>query len=206
MDKQYWKEYYVKNKAPDQASLFAKYILKNFLKEKETLVEIGCGNGRDSMFFANNNIRVTSIDQCNDKNFEKNLLLRNGVFLKKDFTKLDKLSKKVDHIYSRFTLHSVTKKEQDRTLAWCYSNLKKGGFLHIEVRGKRNELYKKGIPSKTEKDVFIYEDHHRRFVDFKELQNELEDIGFKIIYAKEKKGFAPFKNTNYVFIRIICQK
>ena len=62
MDYKYWNEYYKKNIAPNEPSKFAKDILK-YLDSGKKLIELGCGNGRDAMFLANNNISVVAIDQ-----------------------------------------------------------------------------------------------------------------------------------------------
>ena len=56
MDYKYWNEYYKKNIAPNEPSKFAKDILK-YLDSGKKLIELGCGNGRDAMFLANNNSR-----------------------------------------------------------------------------------------------------------------------------------------------------
>ena len=54
-DKRYWDEFYeVEHKEIGQPSLFAKFIFDSFLNKKESknLIEFGCGNGRDSLYFA----------------------------------------------------------------------------------------------------------------------------------------------------------
>ncbi len=50
MDKKYWNEYYKKDNAPKQPSYFAMNIVY-MLKPNKKMLELGCGNGRDSVFF-----------------------------------------------------------------------------------------------------------------------------------------------------------
>jgi len=50
MDKKYWEQYYFSQNATNKPTLFAQLILKNHLKAGDTLIELGCGNGRDSIF------------------------------------------------------------------------------------------------------------------------------------------------------------
>ena len=50
-DTEYWNKYYEKNSAPVEPSLFAKYVAEE-LQPGKTLLELGCGNGRDSLFFS----------------------------------------------------------------------------------------------------------------------------------------------------------
>ena len=52
----YWDNFYKKKKLtlkPSKFAIFCKKILKNY---KGTLYDIGCGNGRDSIYFNKNNI------------------------------------------------------------------------------------------------------------------------------------------------------
>lgn len=207
MDKKYWKNYYEKQEAPVQASLFAQYVLKNYLKEKSSLVEFGCGNGRDSLFFALHGVNVVAIDQCENEIsvLSRNNKFQNIKFVCDDFTKLGEMGS-FDSAYSRFTLHSITEKEENDTIKWAYEHLKKNGKLLVEARGKKNELYKLGTPVKGEQDAYVYEEHSRRFVDMDKLCNKLTKMGFNIVSAEEKAGFAPFGDTDYVFMRIVALK
>lgn len=207
MDKKYWKNYYEKQNAPAQASLFAQFVYKKYAKEGGSLVELGCGNGRDSVFFACNGINVVAIDQCENEISvlaEKNKF-PNLKFVCDDFTKLKGVGS-FDSVYSRFTLHSITNKEENDTIKWAYEHMEQNGKLLIEARGKKNELYKLGTPVEGEPDAYIYEGHSRRFVDIEELCKKLTLIGFSIIFAEEKAGFAPFGDTDYSFVRVIASK
>ncbi len=209
MDKKYWKNYYSKHREEKQPSLFAKHIIENYLSdEKSTLIELGCGNGRDSIYFSEKGLNVAAIDQVEEEiTFLQNRFseVKNVEFISGDFSKLghDRI---YDIVYSRFTLHSINSIQQDRVLNWAYKQLNENGLVCIEVRGKKNELYKKGEKVAEEEDAFIYENHYRRFLDFDDLCNELKEIGFTINYCLEAKGFAPFKNTNETFIRVIAKK
>ena len=65
-DKKYWTEYYTKNSKPTDASTFAEFILPK-LSENKNLIELGCGNGRDSIYFARNKLNVVAVDQVEDE-------------------------------------------------------------------------------------------------------------------------------------------
>ena len=65
-DKSYWKEYYRKNPNPVDPSTFAKFII-GFMEPEKKLIELGCGNGRDSVYFAQQKINVTAIDQIEEE-------------------------------------------------------------------------------------------------------------------------------------------
>ena len=59
----FWENYYSNHQIPTDESFFARFVMP-FLNEGDTLFEIGCGNGRDSVFFAKQGMKVTAFDQC----------------------------------------------------------------------------------------------------------------------------------------------
>lgn len=204
MDKSYWIEYYKKNLAPHEPSRFALDMLERLVKEK-TLLELGCGNGRDSIFFARNGLRVTAIDQAQNIIEDLNREYSNMEFLVDDFVESSLYSQReFDYIYSRFTLHAITKDEQGKVFNGVYRCLKNNGQLLIEVRSTKDDIY--GLGEKIGEHEFIYEGHYRRFVDKDQLEEELTSKGFKIIMSEENNGFAPLKDQDPVLLRIVAQK
>ena len=209
MDKKYWEAFYQIQNEDLKPSLFAKTVRETYVKPTQSLIELGCGNGRDAVFFANEGVIVTAIDQCeNEIEFLKMRYqhLANCIFHSNDFSSLNDFETPFDIVYSRFTLHSVSEAEEQRTLQWAYKNLRAGGRLCIEVRGQKNEIYKFGEKVKGEADAYIYNNHYRRFLNFNELCNLLVSLGFSLDFAIEEKGFAPFAGQNETFIRIIAKK
>lgn len=203
----YWEGIYKGGTIPESPSLFAQFVLDNYLSEGDSIIELGCGNGRDACFFARNKIGVIAVDQC-DEEIEKlsrdNDDIRNLSFKSGDFTNLDDYHEKFDAVYSRFTLHSVGANDQQRTLEWAKRNLKTGGRLCIETRGMKNELYQQGTAVAGEPDAFILNEHYRRFVDFSSFVENIEKTGFTISESHEDTGFAPFEDTDYHFIRVVA--
>lgn len=208
MDKNYWKNIYSKQSESEIPSLFAKHIAETFDIKGKNIIELGCGNGRDAIFFANANANVTAIDQCDNiiellnHRFQK---VENLQFKCADFTCLND-DIKYDIVYSRFTLHSISKEQEEMVVKWANRNLNPEGILCIEVRGQKNEIYQVGIPVEGEPNAFILNDHYRRFIQFEAFCKELEVLGFTLDYAQEQKGFAPYNGTNETYIRIIASK
>ncbi len=209
MDKNYWEEFYKTQNEELKPSLFAKTILSTTINPGYSIIELGCGNGRDAIFFANEGLKVVAVDQCESEIEFLNTRykqLENLSFLAADFTTLSNFEEAFDIVYSRFTLHSVSKQEEQRTLRWAYSNLKEAGSLCIEVRGQKNEIYKMGDKVVDEEGAYIYNNHYRRFLNFDKFCEELRVIGFKLSFAAEARGFAPFAGQDEMFIRIIARK
>ncbi len=203
MEKEYWEGYYSKHQEPIEESSFANFVLR-YLEKKKTLIELGCGNGRDSIYFSRKGLKVIGIDQCeneinhlNEKYSSKNL-----IFKIKDFTKL-KINKKYDYIYSRFTLHSVDEKAEKRVLNWAYNSLNKGGLFFLELRSIKDDLFTKGT---KRGDGVSITNHYRRFADFDKLKNKTEKAGFKINYSVESKGLAQYKDEDPIIIRFVVRK
>jgi cyclopropane fatty-acyl-phospholipid synthase-like methyltransferase len=207
MDKNYWENYYKSTPVGEKPSLFAQFVLDNYLKSGESLIELGCGNGRDGIFFSENGLNVLAVDQCaeeiealQDKSGKENLK-----FLSSDFTQLDH-ENIFDNIYSRFTLHSISEEQENRVIDWSYKSLNKGGHIFIEARGHKNEIYKLGEKVQGEEHAYIYNNHYRRFVNKEDLVTKLRTTGFELIFEAEEKGFAPYENTDYTFMRVIALK
>ncbi len=200
----YWEKYYNTNRNPSKCSNFAKFVLP-FLSPGKQLTELGCGNAKDSIFFAQNGIKVLGIDQCTEELAFLNKQFKDEYdisFLSKDMTRLDDLPKS-DYVYSRFTLHAIDLEGEKRVLQWVAENLLVNGLFFIEVRSVNDELYGQG---KALPDNAYFSDHYRRFLVINELIKRLKKVDLKILYKLESKGLAPYKDEDPSVIRIIAIK
>ena len=208
-DKDYWNEYYSQNPVSidNKPSDFAKYIESEFLYEKNPshILELGCGNGRDSLFFLSKGYRITAIDGSDVAIEMLNRMIDsdNASFICDDFVSSKEFFRtKYDCIYSRFTLHAISEKQEDELLCNAGYALKSTGILAIEARTTNDELYGKGI--EIEKDRFFYNEHCRRFIDVDDYRNKLEKSGFDVIYLDESDGFSRTRDSDPVLMRCIC--
>ena len=85
-----------------------------------------------------------------------------------------------------------------------YASLRPGGKLFIEVRSVKDPLFGKG--RQLEHNAFFYDNHYRRFIVLEELVESLEQHGFRVEYAEERTGFAPYGNDDPPVIRIVSVK
>lgn len=209
-DKKYWTEYYIENSKPTGASTFAKFIL-NKLEKNKTLIELGCGNGRDSIYFSQNNLNVVAIDQvqCEVDFLNKNYKTNNINFICDDFTNLKNTKNDIvnevnfDYVYSRFTFHSINEAKENRTLDWIKNNLVKGGLFLLEARSMKDPMFKQG---ETLSETENYTTHYRRYMDLNKIINKLESRNFEILFKIEDKDLAVYKDDNPYVIRIIAEK
>lgn len=208
-DKEYWSEYYSTHQKPTDASTFAEFVIDK-MEEGKTLVELGCGNGRDSVFFSKNGIKVVAVDQVDDEIafLNENYANENLCFVCDDFTNLvESTDEKIkntnfDYIYSRFTFHSIKLEQENRTLDWISNNLK-GGLFFLEVRSLNDPMFKQG---KALSDTENFTTHYRRYMDLNQFIAKLENLGFEILFKIEDKDLAPYKDDNPYVIRIIAKK
>lgn len=206
IDKEYWNEFYKDKNIIIEPSDFAKFVLLNIVNE--SLLDLGCGNGRDSLYFAQNGLNVTAIDSSEigincliDKARKMNVGINTIVG---DFTDNKLFCEKFDNVYSRFSIHAISEKEQNKLLANVNKILNFEGKFFIEVRSVKDELFGKG--KKIAKNTYLYNKHCRRFIVLEELVDELIKNNFKVLYSKEKNDFAKFGDQNPIVIRIIAQK
>ncbi len=213
MDDKYWENFYKANGKDSKisnCSTFATFCMDKYFKNKEMhIVELGCGNGRDSVYFAQNHLDTTAIDQSitainiTKKLFKKSMLH----FLntsKADFVEIDygKYGK-IDVFYSRFTLHAITKNDESILLPKIYKALQPKGLFCVEVRTIKDPLFGVGVSCG---DNTYLTDHKRRFIDSNEFLKQVLTLGFKLLYFVEEDNLSIHKNDNPVLMRIILEK
>lgn len=203
----HWKDYYKSNTAPQNCSSFAEYVHKNIVDSNfQSVLDIGCGNGRDSFYFSNNNLDVTAIDYSMEaiESCKNNDHLNKIKFYSGKIDDISELySSKYDCIYSRFVLHAMPLKEEKIVINESFQMLNDGGKFYIECRSTEDPLFRKGeVISSNERS----EGHYRRFIDFNELKSRLIDAGFDIEESIESNGLAIYKDDDPVVIRIIAKK
>lgn len=209
-DKKYWDDYYKQineNVELQTPSLFAQYVLGKYLRKNSSLIELGCGNGRDSLYFAKNEINVTGIDSSETA---ISSLVHKGkeygcTFICDDFVNANAIFQiQYDYCYSRFTLHAITKQQEKKLLQKTYDMLSEEGYLLIEARTINDGKY--GFGQKVADNAFLLDGHYRRFINPEELLEALKKVGFIIVEAEESDKFAPQKGEKCVCIRIVARK
>ncbi|MDA3854036.1 MAG: methyltransferase domain-containing protein, partial [Bacteroidales bacterium] len=110
-----------------------------------------------------------------------------------------------DYIYSRFTIHSINYEQEKNTMDWVKRHLNPGGLLLLEVRSIKDELFQEGTIVEDQDNAKIT-DHYRRFIRFDRLKQDIEKLGFDIIFSQESQGLAPYKDEDPMVIRIIAKK
>ncbi len=201
----YWNQYYKNRVCPEEPSPFAQYVA-TLVEPGRDMVELGCGNGRDAVFFAARGLHITALDMSQEAISQlQSRGLPNAQFLCGDFVNSNiHQPDSYDYAYSRFTIHSINHNQEQVLLGNLFRGLRPGGKLFIEVRGVNDPLFGKG--KQVERNAFFYDNHYRRFIVLDELVESLERHGLRVEYAQERTGFAPYGNDDPPVIRIVAAK
>lgn len=195
-DSQYWDEVYSANKLDHQPSSFAQYVEEKYLKSDMSLLELGCGNGRDSLFFVEKGKLVRALD-LSSKTIENlsSLNIQNAEFVNQDFSNLTRFTD-LDYVYSRFTMHSIDEETEEKVFSQLSQVLKVGGLFLMEARSTNDE--------KLEKTFGV--DHFRRYLGFQATVEKLESLNFRVLEKQESQGLSPYKKEDPFLIRIVAQR
>jgi cyclopropane fatty-acyl-phospholipid synthase-like methyltransferase len=201
VDKQYWEKFYSGMIAPVNPTPFARYFFEKYMTQGQCILDLGCGNGRDSVFFARHGLYVTGVDQCAQElaRIQTNECEHRLSLVACDMSEFPQ--GKYHAIYSRFSLHAVSEATENILLAEISRSLAENGLLALEVRSTKDDLF--GVGQPAGRNAFVTT-HYRRFVDFHEIQEKIKALGFRIVEANESRGFAPYQNEDPVVIRVIA--
>lgn len=192
----YWDSFYQNESPPSSPSSFSEYILPYVKDTHKTLLDIGCGNGRDSLFFKNNGFDVISIDSSKSPNF----LGDSNNFFK---VNINDINFKVDIYYARFFIHAIKENTLDSFIENLYKLMSKKSKFIFETRST------KGITNLEKKETnfksSIGEKHFRMLYSINYLRNKLEKK-FKIDHLIEINNVTKYKNDNPYVIRGIVTK
>ena len=167
------------------------------------ILELGCGQGRDTIFFASNGIEVIAIDSSKvaidalskttiEKNFPITPMIHN---LAEDIPFNDSY---FDAVYSHMFFNMRFTDDQLKYIFVEVNRvLKKGGLNLFSVRSDNDAMYKKG--TEVEKNIYDINGFQIRFFTRSDVENVLVKSGFtahKIIEAYEEPA-----NLYWIFAR-----
>jgi SAM-dependent methyltransferase len=207
----YWDHFYA-DPHPELAgpSPFAEFCLQH-LPAQSSVFELGCGNGRDALYFAEHGMAVTACDQSataierliGAASRDRAAWVVRPTFVQSRFEDLSD-NGPWDAVYSRFTLHAVNQEAGSQMLRWAHRNLRPGGNLFVEARTVNGSLF--GVGEPAGRDAFIHDGHYRRFVRAEEIAAELSAIGFEIRSLVEGAGMARFGADDPVVVRAVAAR
>lgn len=207
----YWAQFYRDIQFTTPSS-FAQFILERN-DTPEYIIDIGCGSGRDSFFFAQKKAHAIGIDRSTvgvsyaTKYAQRQNLHEKLSFLTVDVSSKEQLTTALETIkqyandspvmfYMRFFLHSIPEETQTLLMQTIASISTKGDMLAAEFRTDKDENNKK-----------VYGDHYRRYQNANKFSGDLtKKYGFTPLFEIEKSGLSPYKDEDPILYRVISRR
>jgi len=206
----YWDIFYsesdLKSQPPSQFAAFVASECSSF----PLILDIGCGSGRDTVFFANLGFATIAIDGSKSavrqtiQRFSKYAIgsdihefhCINAADLPEADDLIYRISQTPKVIYSRFFLHAITDAEQASFFNFSYKCLSSDDVLALEYRTTEDSHRQK-----------VTNPHYRRYIDTQELiDNIQEKKEFRIEYCLSGTGLAKYKNDDAHVTRLLLRR
>ncbi len=193
----------------DEPNEFAKTALVEIKKNKlKKVLEIGCGVGKDAIYFAKNKLDVTATDfdkqplEIIENKIKKDKIKNLEIKVLNHAKELDTLPRETyDVVYSHLSLQYFKNSKTTKIFDDIYYLLKPKGLLIFKIKSTDDQLYGKG--KLIEKDMF-YLQHIRHFFSkdyIKEKTNKFKIISIKKVNEKSFTG--TYISSNF---EVIAQK
>ena len=209
LNKEYWNKFY-KSNFKHTPSQFCVCVLTE-IPDDVVILELGSGNGRDSLYFASQGYRTVAVDlssqaiaSCKNASIERNI--EHVSFIQADLSKITDVQKVVTIarsksvnanivFYSRFVMHSLDDTQELEFLKNLSNNMQVDELVYFEFRSKEDAQLDK-----------YFGGHYRRYIDTEHFIQRLKSLNLKINYKLVGQGMAKYKEEDPFVARIIAQK
>lgn len=199
----YWNTFYSLHASETDLvgpSQFAAFVLGE-IHSFDTVIEFGCGNGRDAAFFARHGKDVFAFDlslngiSISQKTYASMPNLR---FYARDVTsglpELAFSTNTVKAIYARFFIHALPTEDISKFFGYCAQLLAPNDRLFLEYRTEEDSDRRKSTS-----------EHFRNFLRIDDVEEMLNTHGMKTSYLAQGIGFAKWKNDDAYVARHIVE-
>ena len=205
----YWDSYYAQRSSlrPMPPSQFSVFVAGEIPDDTETVVDVGCGDGRDSFFFLSSGYRVISVDASAAAIETCDGLLANrhqerahdAQFIQLPIAQeaTERLGELVHGegriiVYARFLLHAVDEKTEVEFFSTLEALRKKVALVALEFRTDRDRHQAKATPA-----------HYRRFIRPTDVVERAALAGYELVYYVEGFGMAKYRQDDAHVARIL---
>jgi tetratricopeptide (TPR) repeat protein/SAM-dependent methyltransferase len=194
----HWRQFY-REHGVDGASSFAQFVAGR-LPESCRLLDIGCGSGRDALYFARRGHRVIGLDRSAEGvSRGRDAGVAGARFEQLDVSSRDELTGFLSSldaeesvVYLRFFLHSVEESTEDTVIGALLETLRP-----FRLCAEFRTVQDGNLPK-------VYSDHYRRYLDEQRFAEKLRDLGFKIEHLEAGRGLSPYEGEDPHLARIIA--
>lgn len=143
---QYWQDDWGTEKEKWPTSDFAQKTWK-YINDKNyrTLLDLGCGNGRDAVFFYNHGLKVTAVDIS--KNGIESLMKKNSLIktILKNIKNISFPKESFDVIYAHLSLQYFDPRESKIIFDKLHNILTPGGMIFVRCKSTDDPKYGEGM-------------------------------------------------------------
>lgn len=212
-ENEYWSGFYSAAQLPVLPSQFAAFVANELLNgdlgEIDAILEAGCGNGRDALFFLRHGYRVhamdaspSAVESCNQQLAQIEPEIRpRARFLNApadERASWQKLAEGLEGrllVYTRFFFHAIDEQAQDKVLDAAAELIRqRGGALCVEARTDQDASLSKVTP-----------EHYRRFIRPDDFAAAVASRGLEVTYRAEGYGMAKYKQDNAHVFRLVAR-
>jgi ubiquinone/menaquinone biosynthesis C-methylase UbiE len=203
----HWRRFYRDNQI-EGSSRFARFIAERF-PDAHTLVEFGCGTGRDSVFFATQGYDVHASDRSTyalerAEEARRHANVDGATFRLVDAADAEQVrafladrptrNGELPLIYLRFVLHAMPVEVEEVLLDTVSEVLEDGFSLCAEFRTLEDADRSK-----------VFGDHQRRYIDDAAFAAKLAGYyGMRVEHHEARTGLSPFQREDPHLARIIA--
>ena len=206
----YWRQFYREHRIVGGSS-FAEFVAGR-LPAGRTVLEFGCGTGRDSIFLAKLGHTVAAADLSPEaiaraEEARKEAGVGNARFEMLDVSSHAEVARFLDRcrldgadagqvaVYLRFFLHSIDESIEEVLLANLVDLLPGGFTLYAEFRTTRD----RDLPK-------VYGEHSRRYIDEQAFAAKLTGSwAFEMEHLEAGRGLAPYRGEDPHVARIVAR-
>ncbi len=168
-------------------------------KTNVSILDIGCGDGRDANFFAEQGLHVTAID-FSEEAIERVKKLNPAIDARvMDTTNMDFPDASFDAVYAHLSLHYF----DDATTAAIFANihrmLKPGGLFFVKCKSTKDAYYGEG--EKVGEHMYV-RSNMRHFFTPEYMQKQLAD--FTVLTLDETS--AEYDGKTSAFVEAVAKK
>jgi SAM-dependent methyltransferase len=192
---------------PEEPTKFARWVRKR-IEPATRIVELGCGSGRDTLWFASKGYDVHAFDFASSavatvcgaaEAYGAELAVEELDLSRPDDVDGAAVSVLAGGaprvVYARFLLHSLDEDGQAGLFQLAATVLRAGGLLFLEFRAHEDQ---------TGMHLFG-DDHFRTYPKAADVVTAIEARGGQILTAKTRQGWAPYRTEDPFVTRIVAR-
>ncbi|HEU5007443.1 MAG TPA: class I SAM-dependent methyltransferase [Jatrophihabitantaceae bacterium] len=201
-DEVYWADYYRRSETLEPSPFCRELIVRPDCPE--LVFDLGCGDGRDSLGFAEAGRRVIGVDRSAAALHRARELAggRSVSFVQCDLLDTAALSAALDRVdgkpalsYLRFVLHGYLGTRLEELFGSVGAIARTGDLLALEFR----DVSDSELPK-------VHASAHREFVDGAALANRLAEWGWTVLEHDCKTGRSPYRSEDPALYRIVARR